>query len=137
MSLSYSFCCGGSDASNLAARVRDQAVAARERMRITEELYLLAGSSLVSHRSTTYSGQRASDRLNAEGSGRRTFTRDGSLVVKAGFHPRTCSTRRISLRPAGALKKIKRQGAAPIRCRRQRRSCLCAPDAAPWALPDR
>ena len=75
-------------ASNLAARVRDQAVAARERMRITEELYLfsrkLAGVASLDDLLWATVHQIA---LMLKVRVVVLLPEDGSLVVKAGFPP--------------------------------------------------
>ena len=75
-------------ASNLAARVRDQAVAARERMRITEELYLfsrkLAGVATLDDLLWTTVHQIA---LMLKVRVVVLLPEDGGLVVKAGFPP--------------------------------------------------
>ena len=47
-------------ASNLTARVRNQAVTARQRAKTTEDLYLFSRKLAASSRSTTSSGQRPS-----------------------------------------------------------------------------
>ena len=75
-------------ASNLAARVRAQAVAARERTRITEELYLfsrkLAGVATLDDLLWTTVHQIA---LMLKVRVVVLLPEDGSLVVKAGFPP--------------------------------------------------
>jgi len=75
-------------ASNLAARVRAQAVAARDRTRITEELYLfsrkLAGTATLDDFLWASAHQIA---LMLKVSVVMLLPEDGGLVVKAGFPP--------------------------------------------------
>src|SRR6202035_595177 len=123
-------------ASNLAARVRAQAVAARERARITEELYLfsrkLAGTATLDDLLWATAHQIA---LMLKVRVVLLLPENGGLA-RPDFRRKTCSTKRILPRRDGALKKTKRPGAAPIRCpARNAASCPCAPGVARWVSP--
>ena len=123
-------------ASNLAARVRAQAIAARERARITEELYLfsrkLAGVATLDDLLWTTVHQIA---LMLKVRVVVLLPEDGGLAVKAGFPPEDMLDEADLPRRAGASKKIRRRGAAPIRCPApSAASCLCGPGGARWAL---
>ena len=92
-------------ASNLAARVRAQAVAARERARITEELCLfsrkLAGTATLDDLLWATAHQIA---LMLKVRVVLLLPENGDLAVKAGFPPEDM-LERISRRRDGALKK--------------------------------
>ena len=124
--------------SNVAARVRTQAVAATGRVRTTESLYAfsrkLAGTATLddvlwatAYRTALMLKVRVVLLLPEE----------GVLTVKAGYPPRTSSTRPIWRRPTGRGATIARPDAARIRCRAPSAcSCRCEPGAGRSASRD-
>ena len=123
-------------ASNLAARVRAQAVAARERAKATEDLYFfsrkLAGAGTLDDLLWATAYQIALMLkvrvvlLLPEGDGDR-----GARGLSAGGHARRRRSRR---REMGLGEQSRRPGAARIRCPAPSGcSCRCAPAAAPSA----
>ena len=121
-------------ASNLAARVRAQAVTARQRAKTTEELYLfsrkLAGAVTLDDLLWATAYQIA---LDAQGAGSCCCCpRARRSRCARAIRRRTRWTRPISPRPNGAGRTTSRPAAAPTRCPAPSGcSCRCAPGAAP------
>ena len=119
--------------SNVAARVRTQAVAAMARARTTEvALFLQPQARRRRHARRRAVGDRLPDRADAQGARRAAAAGERHRSRCApDIRRRTCSTMPISPPPNGPGRTTGRPGAAPIRCPAPSGcSCRCAPAAA-------
>ena len=119
--------------SNVAARVRTQAVAAMARARTHRvALRLQPQARRRRHARRRAVGDRLPDRADAEGAGRAAAAGERlDRRARPAIRPRTRSTRPISRPPNGPGRTTGRPGAAPTRCRAPSAcSCRCAPAAA-------
>ena len=120
-------------ASNLTARVRGQAVAARQRARMTEDLYLfskkLAGNGRAGRVLWATVFQIAS-MLKVRVV--LLMPEDGTITVKAGYPPEDTLEQADLAAASGPGRTTARPGAAPTRCRAPNAcSCPCEPRAGP------
>ena len=118
--------------SNVAARVRTQAVAAHGRARTTESLYAFS-RKLAGHRDARRRavGDRLPDRLMLKVRVVLLLPEDGAIAVKAGYPPEDqLDEADVAAAQLGLGATTARPGAAPTRCRAPGAcSCRCGPGA--------